>query len=63
MMLTAGLGVSEMTIGCDQVALGGVTPLLLSNDAVEIPLSRETRGNVFSPKANSISAWITDKNN
>ena len=43
MMLTAGLGVSEMMIGWDNVALalGGVTPLLLSNDAVDIPLDRE----------------------
>lgn len=42
MMLTAGLGVSEMTIGWDNMALelGGVTPLLLSNDAVDIPLDR-----------------------
>lgn len=43
MMLTAGLGVSEMMIGWDNVALalGGLTPLLLSNDAVDIPLDRE----------------------
>lgn len=39
-MLTAGLGVSEMMIGWDNVAkeLGGVTPVLLSSDAVDIPL-------------------------
>lgn len=60
MMLTAGLGVSEMTIGWDNVALGGVTPLLLSNDAVDIPLDRETKGNVelCSPKTNVISAEV-----
>lgn len=40
MMLTAGLGVSEMMIGWDSMvlALGGVTPLLLMYDAVETPL-------------------------
>lgn len=48
MMLTAGLGVSEMMIGWDNVALelGGVTPLLLSNDAVDKPLDRKTKANI-----------------
>lgn len=44
MMLTAGLGVSEMMIGWDNAALevGGVTLLLLSKGAADIPLDRET---------------------
>lgn len=43
MMLTAGLGVSEMTIGWESavLALGGVTSLLLMYDAVETPLEIE----------------------
>lgn len=42
MMLMAGLGVSEMMIGWDNTAveLGGVTPLLLSSDAVDKPLNK-----------------------
>lgn len=46
MMLTAGLGVSEMMIGWDNIALevGGVTLLLLSNDAVDIPLHTREKG-------------------
>lgn len=45
MMLTAGLGVSEMMIGWDNVALelGGVTPVVLSKDAVDIPLTHKRR--------------------
>lgn len=44
MMLTAGLGVSEMMMGWDNIALelGGVTPLLVSNDVADIPLDGET---------------------
>lgn len=40
MMLTAGLGVSEIMIGWDinTLAVGGVILLLLRNDAVDIPL-------------------------
>lgn len=40
MMLTAGLGVSEITMGWDIVTLevGGVILLLLRNDAVDTPL-------------------------
>lgn len=56
-MLTAGLGVSEMMIGWDNVAkeLGGVTPVLLSSDAVDIPLDRETKAKVefLPPKRKS----------
>lgn len=42
MMLTAGLGVSEIMIGWDNVTLeaGGVILLLLRNEAVDIPLHR-----------------------
>lgn len=44
MMLTAGLGVSEMMMGWDNVAMevGGVTPVLLSNDVADIPLDGGT---------------------
>lgn len=40
MMLTAGLGVSEIMMGWDIIALevGGVILLLLRNDAVDTPL-------------------------
>lgn len=40
MMLTAGLGVSEIMMGWDMTTLevGGVILLLLRNDAVDIPL-------------------------
>lgn len=42
MMLTAGLGVSEIMIGWDinTLAVGGVILLLLRNEAVDIPLHR-----------------------
>lgn len=58
MMLTAGLGVSEITIGCDKAALelGGVTPLL-TTDAVDTPLRERktppppTSDCVFNPSA------------
>lgn len=45
MMLTAGLGVSEITMGCDRMReeLGGVTTLLLSKEAAEIPLDTKTK--------------------
>lgn len=45
MMLTAGLGVSEMMIGWDNVVLevGGVMPLLLMYDAVDTPLEYNKR--------------------
>lgn len=42
MMLTAGLGVSEIMMGWDIITLevGGVILLLLRNDAVDTPLHR-----------------------
>ena len=52
-MLTAGLGVSEMTIGWDMVVLelGGGIPLLPSNDAADRPLENHINvGNEFSPR-------------
>ena len=41
MMLTAGLGVSEMMIGWDNTT--GVTSLVLSSDVVDSPLVEERR--------------------
>ena len=49
MMLTAGLGVSEMMMGWDSTA--GVTSLLLSSDVVDRPLveQRENQKNCTEP--------------
>jgi hypothetical protein len=49
MMLTAGLGVSEMMMGWDSTA--GVTSLLLSSDVVDRPLveQRENQKNRTEP--------------
>lgn len=68
MMLTAGLGVSEITIGCDKAALelGGVTPLL-TTDAVDTPLRERktppppTSDCVFNPSCRSDFSCGTTK--
>lgn len=46
MMLTAGLGVSEIMMGWDIITLevGGVILLLLRNEAVDTPLQIWTEG-------------------